>query len=323
MLKAERTKRVLRVVLLCLVVAGAIWFIREKWEWVAPIFGVGAFALCVMLASKLAVAVVNAWRFDLVVRMFGLRLPAVEWLGLSAVTVFYGRLLPFRLGAAARAYYLKTKYKFRYSEYVSLMAGAYALEALLSSWLGLGSSLARLPVTSSGETVLIALFAVAAAGVMIGSAAALYAAKRHISTGIQRLDKVIARLQASIAYYRRAGRLAYKSIAAAGVYILVQSFALGACFWALGSLPEPSVLLASTAAAGLSSVASVTPGNLGVREGAIIGTCAALGVPASVATPAALLSRATSLMLQIGLGLLFSYVLFGGFKPPKVPPEAD
>jgi hypothetical protein len=36
-----------------------------------------------------------------------------------------------------------------------------------------------------------------------------------------------------------------------------------------------------------------------------------------------LLSRATSLMLQIGLGLLFSYLLFGGFKPPKVPPEAD
>lgn len=319
----KRARRLLTLVSMLVVVVAAIWLVRERWEWVEPVFQVGAIPLCAVLALRAAVVVTNAWKFDLVARMFGLRLPPVEWIGLSAVTVFYGRLLPFRLGSAPRAVYLKAKYRFRYSDYVSLMGGTYLLETVAGAWMGVFALLSRLPSASRETLALLLLFTAAALGLVAGAAVSLYAAERHVKIGIRRIDKLVAQLQTSVSYYRRGGRVVAQNLAGTAIYFFFQAAGLGACFWALGPVPEPSVLLACLTAATLGAIVSITPGNLGIREGAIIGTCAVLGVPPSLATPAALLSRATGLLVQVTSGLLFSYLLFGSLKPPNAPAGAD
>lgn len=72
---------------------------------------------------------------------FNLKLKIKEWLGLSIITTFYNLITPFRGGLIAKAAYLKKKYNFAITHFVSMMAGVYVINFLAASFLGLISLL--------------------------------------------------------------------------------------------------------------------------------------------------------------------------------------
>ena len=57
----------------------------------------------------------------------GIRLRFGEWFGLSAMTAMGNYLIAFRGGAAIRGVYLKSKYHFPYSLFLSTVASLYLL----------------------------------------------------------------------------------------------------------------------------------------------------------------------------------------------------
>jgi uncharacterized protein (TIRG00374 family) len=92
------------------------------------------------------------------------------------------------------------------------------------------------------------------------------------------------------------------------------------CFWGIGAdVPFVAPLLISLGAQ-LTLIVSVTPGNLGITEAAIIGLGTLLGAPLEVGVSAATVSRLGSLLVQVVLGLFYSQLLFGNVTRP-IPAE--
>ena len=131
--------RFLKYALLVLVLAAAVWVIWTKWRWFSVLLHVAWFPLTLLLVTRVLTSLSNAWRFRVATKIFGLDLPAAKWIGLSATTVLYGKILPLRLGAAVRAVYLKREYGFSYSDYVSLMLGTNVLEIFAVAVIGTGA----------------------------------------------------------------------------------------------------------------------------------------------------------------------------------------
>ena len=79
----------------------------------------------------------NGMLLNILMRPFSIKLKNLEAFGLAIITNFYNLITPFRGGAAARAYYLKKKYKFPYVNFLATLSAIYLLIFLISAIIGL------------------------------------------------------------------------------------------------------------------------------------------------------------------------------------------
>ena len=87
-----------------------------------------------------------------------LNLGFLEGFQLAIVNGFYNLITPFRGGLAARAVYLKQKYKFSYTNFLATIAASYLIFFLIASFVGIVSMYFIYNTTKAFSVIIFLIF---------------------------------------------------------------------------------------------------------------------------------------------------------------------
>jgi uncharacterized membrane protein YbhN (UPF0104 family) len=254
------------------------------------------------LLQFLALAI-NGLILKLFSAKFGIRLKVLDWFGLSVVTSLGNYLAPFSAGMFARANYLKFRYGFPYVHFAAVLAAGY----LMSFWVvGLVGVLAMLTRAGHNDFSWPILLFFMAAMVAITAVVAF----PDLNVGRQnRLGRMVASALEGWRIIRSDKMLLTKvsSLTVANIFLF------GAAYWyafsVLGTTLPFSVAVLIGLLTVFSRIISITPGNFGIQEATTSLISGLLGAGADSGLLAALLIRASSIIVVFALGPLFSYFL--------------
>ncbi len=274
-----------------------------KFEIYAILSGIAVFLLIPLLLGRTLYLATNGLFLYAFTAKLGVRLEAVEWIGLPFITAMGNQLTPFSGGMIARATYLKHSHALPYTIFLSLLTANYLVIFGSMGLIGgvttliFASSLAQpWPLVALFFSVTLAIFVLVCFPETRLPGENRWA--KSLNTALSSWDEV------------RSDRLLLVRVVS---YELL-GVGFNACtFWiayhALGiSLPFPLALLVSLVT-GFSIVISITPGNWGVQEAVVTLTSTLVGAGTEEGLAAALLIRAATLASAFTLGPVFSYVL--------------
>ena len=260
----------------------------------------------VFLAAALFVVLLafNGYRFYCLLLAFHLKLPAQEWFGLSVITNFYNLVTPFRGGMAIRALYLKRRYGFTYTHFLTVQAAFQVLILLTAAITGLVSVLVLEEKFAAYHEPFILFF--------LGLATVL----ALILLFSPRLEVTGGKWRQRLAGISNGWHLLKKNkkrVLTVSLITLIQRF-IKAVFLMLvySSLHIQLDFFAALFISSLgmfSLVITILPGNLGIDDTVNVFAANLLGIPLEGAIAAALLARLINLAVGLLSGPPFSYLL--------------
>lgn len=250
----------------------------------------------------------NALLFKNNISIFNLHLPFKEWYGLTVSNTMYNYLLPARGGMALRAMYLKQNHIFPYTKYVSYTAGTYILNLSIAAFTALFLSIGLFAFNVLNNFIFLyvslALFII-----IIGVIGFLYKFNPQKLPDKYKILKWIKQTAQGIKQFKynpkKVGNLGTIQLG----FILAISLRLFIAFYVLGIEVNYPKLVLINALVSFSMVFSVTPGNIGIKEGIIGLSSSLLGLSTEEALLGALVDRVIAMIVVFGLGGVFSQIL--------------
>ena len=219
-----------------------------------------------------------------------------DFFALQIANRFFNLILPSG-GAVFRAIYLKNVYKLSYSKYVTLLLGTYLVTIFTSATISLVIIiyLLNIKATRSLQTIAATLIAIIIASLFIFRTKPFKTTKWKISKNI---NKVIQGWEKIKKHKKLIGFLILLSIIsliilAARLYIILPATGTGA------SITQACFLAIITF---LTTVISITPGNIGVREILFAASSHTIGIGYEEAIFASLVLRVISYILPLTTG---------------------
>src|SRR4030042_3067309 len=136
-LKNSRIITYMRYFFLTVVILIIGFYLHENWSEVKNIPYPNFHWLILLCLIVPLPFLVNGWLHYHVLKHFGLILPFKEWFGLSVMNTFMNYALPFQGGIGFRSIYLKTKYDFKFSLFISLLTIVNVIIGLTNTITGL------------------------------------------------------------------------------------------------------------------------------------------------------------------------------------------
>jgi uncharacterized membrane protein YbhN (UPF0104 family) len=272
--------------------------------------------LSLLVVFTLLMLLTHAIVFRQLARVFGLGLPAREWFGLTVVNDLASYTAASTGGALVRAGYLKRLHGFSFTDYAALLTSGQLMRFACCAAYGLVVALAwRIDLRVVG------IFALALVASVSGHVVLAFAARLGTIPRFPRLGALAVRFGHGFIRWKthRAAALGYAASLALTLVVSVPRLSL--VFEAVGS-PVPLVdVLAIRLLVSVFMLVTITPGNLGIREGAVAFSAQLLGIDATAALFAALIERALNMLFVFALGALFGRLLLRDFaeKPARAP----
>jgi uncharacterized protein (TIRG00374 family) len=266
---------------------------------------------------------VLAVQFRFMVRAFGLRLPFRDWFGLTAVNSMFSYYLPAKAGILVRGAYLKMKYKFPISDYTALVLASQLILLTVTGLAGVFMVFSCGPECDRFYVFLMVVFLC----VMTGSLFFFLVLPRImvLPERFTRLREFLERVKVGYRVWR--GHSSGLLIFSAFNLLLVglRAFRLQLCFYSLGIPVGFMDVVIVQLLLSVVFFASITPGNLGVKEGLTVLCAELLGVTADAALAASLLDTAVTVIVIIVFGMVSTRVLLprGGIPGPHSTAEPD
>jgi len=238
-------------------------------------------------------------------RHLGVKLSTREWFGLGVATNMLNLFTPLKGGAVVEAAYLRKKFRFPISLFGTFLLASEAIFFTVAAILGLIVSALMYLSHQQVDLRLVALFALAfSLGVALLALSPSLLPRRH-----NRLLAAIARALNGWKSVRSNGHLLLCVTALGVLSIAVHAARTYLAYRALSVHVEfvPVLLLAITVQ--FTALVKITPGNLGIIEGAIAVTSSILGIGFEEGLAAAGVIRASSLLMVFTAGPLFTYLL--------------
>lgn len=239
---------------------------------------------------------------DALLRPFNINLSTRETFGLIAITRLLNMTAPGRAGLAFRAGYLKNKYKFPFSVFISTLAAANVLIYLVGAIFGL----AALTVMSenSFKTELAVLFSS-----MIVVIAGLFS----FTPRIKKTNTIKSHIARALNGWREIKKDP-KVLAGAAFWAIVNVISQAAiiffAYQTIGfNITVASALIVSISVI-LSALIAITPGGLGITEGAMFAIASVLGLPGPVTIAAALARRLIGFLISLVTALVSAKSMF-------------
>jgi len=250
----------------------------------------------------------NSWTNGLIVKYlaepFNIKLNLKEHFGLSIITSFYNMITPFRGGLAAKAVYLKQKHNFKYTDYLSTVAGLYVINFFVGSILGL-FALWTIYTTNGIFNWLIFLiflgFAIPLLGVIIFS-------PTFPETKYKFLNQFI-KVMNGWNVIRKNKKVVLISCIVIIVQILFSSVSTLISYSLFDIQLTFTKALFLTTIGTLSILIQITPSGLGINEAIAVFSGMILGITPAQALAVSILGRIISMITIFILGPIFSYIL--------------
>jgi uncharacterized protein (TIRG00374 family) len=292
-------------VILFLLLAVAIWYSFTHSDLFLNLRRISALNVALLFAFVSVTYFMTGYQFNLLMKVFSIHLVFKEWLGLSVCNTMFNYYLPARGGIAVRAYYLKKKYAFTYSHYMSMIAGSQIIAFFLSDGLGLGSALLYRPVHGVWLGKFIVLFIFLLGATVIGAVVLLVLLKLGKTFKNARFNNILRLFEEGLNLFGKNKKMVGFFCFFYVLGILTVGARLFICFSAIGVEVTPLQMLIIPSLTTFSMLLPLTPANLGVREGIISGCAYWFGLPADQALLAALIDRGAAVIMTFLFGLIF------------------
>jgi uncharacterized protein (TIRG00374 family) len=238
---------------------------------------------------------------------------------LSTLSRIGNYLLPMRAGAIFRATYLKKKYDFDYSKFLSTLYGYYIILFLLYSVLGVSSLLVKSFVYNERFVTLILFFVALFLGMLFLMFVRI-PFKKIIKKEKSILGKVVAFLDRFMQSWDRIVKnkklLIWLLLITFG-NILVNTVIIFIEFLSLHIAVNFFDLLLYSSLSGVSLLISLTPGSLGIREGVFLITSQSIGLTQEQILQIAIVDRGILFVLLL-IMMIFTFLFLKEFKLKEV-----
>jgi len=227
-------------------------------------------------------------------------------------------LLPLRAGIAMRATYLKKKFSFPYSQFISTLYGYYIILFLLYSAFALSGLAYKYIATRESYIVLTLFFTGIFITMIIFSLVKIPIEKvpstknRAINTIIKILKKILNGWNIIISNKKTLLNLFLISLG--NILLNVVIFLLE--FGALGIKSSIENIILYSSLSGVSLLVSITPGSLGLREAIFMLTSQSLGISNEIIMQMALLDR--GIMFALLTVLAIPVLIFPKIQNAKI-----
>lgn len=231
-------------------------------------------------------------------KALGLELSRTDAFWIGWLRTFANQILPFA-GIAAYVQALRHKVNISWSELAAMTTPQFVLAGTALGLVGIVAVLLNVAVLGSLVYGLSAAYLIVILGSLVVATSSMTLVKALPSTLAERAAGTSAALRQLGNYPGLIPRIVLYH----GSAIILRGARLGILFLAAGYPMGWRELLLLIAISESTLLIQITPGGLGVREGAILAGAALLGVPASIATTVAMIDRL--------LVILISTLLFG------------
>lgn len=118
-----------------------VWYVNTHLGEFETILKVPPTSLILLFFLAMAVIYINGLFTKMILSGYGIELKRLEYFSLSSVSSLGNYLLFFRGGAGLRAVYLKSRYRFSFVDFISTLSAAYLINLFINSLLGLSGAL--------------------------------------------------------------------------------------------------------------------------------------------------------------------------------------
>jgi uncharacterized protein (TIRG00374 family) len=305
-------KKILSIMVLIVLIAWLGYYGYSHRTDFAKLTFVSPYLLVILFMGSLAIYFMVAILNNKLMKALDVKMPLGENFMLSVVTGFYNLIMPFRGGMAVRAVYLKKKYDFAYAHFLASLSAVYILSFLVSSFLGIITTIWIYCKTGIFSWIIFVLFDVVFLG-MLGIIFVSPQFKETENGWVNRFIKVINGWHLI--------KKNKKVILITFFVTLTQNILYSLMLWL--QFKVFGIEVSFIAAIFLSSIGSfsiligLTPGNLGIQEAIIVFSASTIGLSAAESLSATLLGRAVELAVLFVLGPIFSYLLMRNGKGKK------
>lgn len=240
--------------------------------------------------------------------VFDKRIDLKEAYYLSIISRIGNYLLPMRAGAIFRATYLKNKYRFEYSKFLSTLYAYYILLFLINSFFALLSLIFKYINTGNTYPLVtgffVLLFFITLGVILFRKTTNLKNIESH--KYIEKVLTILNKFMNSWDMIVRKEKLFISLIFITTGNILLNGLINYLEFTSLGIKATILDILLYTCLSGVSLLISITPGSLGLREAVFLVTSESIGITNEQVMQLAFLDRGVMFFLLLGLLILIS-----------------
>ena len=246
---------------------------------------------------------INGIFIKIILKSFKKTLPIFESFYISIISSLGNYFLPMRGGAAIRSVYLKKKFDFPYSHFVSTLYGNYIIVFLVSSFIGL-LSLILIDIKYSVSSIPLYLFFGGLFVVMLVLSLVKFPLEKIKEPKRKFFGKVVGIVKNILKGWNIIvddKELLFSLIGLTVVNIFVTNVLFYVQFRALNIDVNLLNTVLYNALSSVSLLVSITPGSLGIREGIFSITSDILGIANEQIMQLALLDRGVSVIVLVVL----------------------
>ncbi len=296
----KNVKQYLSILLLIVIFAAIGYYFYHNRDLFKSLYNVKIEQALILILLRLLFFGANGLFLKEFAFVHNIKLRFIEWFGLPVVTTMGNHLTPLSGGMVIRAAYLKYKHQFPYSKFTTLLGATY----LTGFWIaGLIGVLITVPLAQKQPEM---WYATTVFGLIVFGTSLLFLLPTFQFPWQNRFVGFLNRVLTGWNFIRNDKVLLLKLLVITFVSALINGVSYWLAYKALGfAVPFDKALLVSLITV-FSSLLSLTPGNLGVRETLVGLVSAAAGVGGGEGLLAALLVRVASLASAFTLGPLLS-----------------
>ncbi len=268
--------------------------------------------------------VIQAIQFRAAVRIQQIDMPLLESTALTAANTMANYYLPVRGGMVVRAGYMKRVYRFPLARYGALTVSITGLTIVVAALIGVVGIVIAAVIDGELDRRALLVFGSIGGAVVLGMTIAMLLT--GFAKGGGRLAEIVQSFRAGIAMWvdDRGGLAVFLFWTVA--LFAAQGFRLWLSFRAVGVSVSFSGMMIIQGMAAVSFVLALTPGNVGIKEGAVVFSASLLGIDPDIALLASLIDRAAALVVTFGVGLasvrfLSRRTAIGSVDAAESPPD--
>jgi uncharacterized protein (TIRG00374 family) len=245
--------------------------------------------------------VIQAVQFRAAVRIQQIDMPLLESTALTAANTMANYYLPVRGGMVVRAAYMKRVYRFPLARYGALTVSITGLTILVAALIGVVGIVIAAVIDGELDRRALLVFGSIGVAVVLGMTIAMLLT--GFAKGGGRFAEIVRSFRAGIAMWvdDRGGLAVFLFWTLA--LFAAQGFRLWLSFRAVGVSVSFSGMMIIQGMAAIAFVLALTPGNVGIKEGAVVFSASLLGIDPDIALLASLIDRAAALVVTFGVGL--------------------
>lgn len=258
-----------------------------------PLLDINYWLLLLIAVLDVALIASNGLFTKLILRPFKKYIPLLESFYVSLISAVGNFFAPAGAGFAFRAVYLKRRYDFPYSEYLSTLSGNYILVFLVNSLSGLLALFLLRARHSSQYDVLVAVFSVMFIGSLLLSLfkLPLKSVESIKSARLKRFAEIIYRITKGWNYIVSHRRLMVQLALLTALNLVITMCINWLIIHSLHLDISFAPLLLFSVLGSLSLFINVTPANLGIKEAIYLFSATVLGFSTAQILSIALIDR--------------------------------